>query len=500
MPFDCIPLAMDRSVRRYDQDGRLHVAVSHLTKACVNGYRGNEIPGFQQLGLNPDQTYMLLRDPNELRSATPTFNNIPVLDQHIPVTAADERRERVIGSTGTDAAWRAPYLDNSLVFWSDHAIAMIESGDMRELSSAYRYVPVMTPGVFEGVRYDGVMTQIKANHIALVEAGRAGDDVVVMDAKPKEKPMRLSPYAAYLAGSTVAYLTPLLAQDQKLPDMHKLFLGLDRKNSKRKVPEIVAGITRGLKDVKLAQDAEVHIHEHLDGAGAGAPPDDVAPGDPNGAAGVVPGQEKEDPAANGGAGDDDLAAKVQQLLQGQIDDNDLAIILHALKEVKAPDLGNGGGDPPANGNGGGDQDPDDDKKNPLAATDEDDVADKIDTARKDTPAMDKRFKVAMDAAIAKAVKENTEKLNARDEAARFVRPWVGDIAVAMDSAAEVYKFALEQSGEDVTGIHPSAFKALLTRIPRPGEEQQRPSPMAMDKAGTSKYLERFPNANRLRAH
>jgi hypothetical protein len=507
MPFDMIMLAMDRSARSYDQDGRLHVAVSHLTKACVNGYHGNEIPGYDQLGLDAYKTYMLLRDPRELERAAPTFNNIPVLDQHIPVTAADERRERVIGSTGTDAAWRAPYLDNSLVFWSDHAIALIESEEMRELSSAYRYVPVMTPGVYQGERYDGVMTQIRANHVALVESGRAGGDVVVMDSKPREKDMRLSPYAAFLAGSTKAYLTPFMAQDQKPPDLKTILMGTTAKNWAVKRQGVEAAIARAVKG-KLAQDAEVHIHEHLDGAGAEAPSDDLAPGDPGGVAGAVPGQEEQN-----GADDDDLAQKVQQLLQGQIDDNDLAIILHALKEVKAPDLGNGGGEGGGglsngngNGNGGSADEDDDDDRKPLGAADEDDVVPKPDTPRMETPAMDKRpvTKVAMDAAINKAVndaiKKTTARINARNDAERFVRPWVGEIAVAMDSAEDVLKFALEQSGEDVTGIHPSAYKALLSKIPRPGEEHPRVAPIAMDKATNGKYLERFPNANRLRAH
>ncbi len=126
MPFDMITLAFDRSMRRYDEDGHLHVTSSHITKACVNGYYGAEIPGYQQLGLDPHREYQLLRHPAELQKAVPTWNNLKVLDQHIPVTAADESRERVIGSTGTDAHWNAPYIDNSLVFWSEQAIAMIE--------------------------------------------------------------------------------------------------------------------------------------------------------------------------------------------------------------------------------------------------------------------------------------------------------------------------------------------------------------------------------------
>ena len=528
MPFDGLLLALDRSMRRYDQDGHLHVAVSHLTKATVNPYRGGEIPGYEQLGLDPNRIYNLFRHPGELQKATPTFNNLKVLDTHVPVTAADENRERIIGSTGTDAAWRAPYIDNSLVFWSNVAIAMIESGEMKELSSGYRYDAVMTPGVYMGQRFDGVMTNIRANHIALVEAGRAGSDVVVMDSKPRENEMKLSPRGAWLAGSTAAYVTPFLAQDKKLPDLVKIFGSVTtQKTWDSKRSEIEAALTRALKPV-LAQDAEVHIHEHLDGAGAGAPPDNLmaapAPGGaPDGTGGLAfggaagqqtggaapPVDPNADPNAVGG-GDDDLAAKVQQLLQGQIDDNDLAIIMHALKQVKPPAPpadpaapAGGAADPaaPDPSSSGGDPPPKKKDDNGGAADEDDGVAEKLDgLATKDTPAMDNKpvTKVAMDAAIKKAIEDTTARLNARDEATRFVRPWVGDIAVAMDSAAAVYKLALEQCGEDVSDIHPSAYKALLSRIPRPGEQASRP--IAMDRAGADQYLKRFPNANRLQSH
>jgi len=52
----------------------------------------------------------------------------------------------VIGSTGTNAAFEAPYLRNSLVVWARDAIDDIESDVKKELSSAYRYRADMTPG------------------------------------------------------------------------------------------------------------------------------------------------------------------------------------------------------------------------------------------------------------------------------------------------------------------------------------------------------------------
>lgn len=55
---------------------------------------------------------------------------------------------------------------------------------MKELSLAYSYVADFTPGVTEaGEKYDYVQRQIRANHLALVETGRAGPEVKVRDSK-----------------------------------------------------------------------------------------------------------------------------------------------------------------------------------------------------------------------------------------------------------------------------------------------------------------------------
>jgi ADP-ribose pyrophosphatase YjhB (NUDIX family) len=177
-------LAFDRamiSVRSTDADGRMHVEVSNISKATVNPYLGKEIPKYRELGLEPGRIYMLLRHPDELEKGAKTFNNLPLLDEHVGVNAANHRPEHVIGSTGTDAEFMFPHLKNSLVIWADRGIKAIESKRKKELSSAYRYRADMTPGDYEGKRYDGVMRDIVGNHVALVAEGRAGSDVVVGD-------------------------------------------------------------------------------------------------------------------------------------------------------------------------------------------------------------------------------------------------------------------------------------------------------------------------------
>lgn len=179
-------LAFDRqSVRSYDADGRLHVALTNISKANVCPYYGSEIPGFVELGLDPGKVYKLWRDPTELAKGAATFNNLPLLRRHIQVSADEPSKDDVVGSIGSDVTFNSPYLCASLCIWDSEAIAGIEAEKIEELSSAYRYNADMTPGTTpDGESYDGRMTNIIGNHLALVEVGRAGSDVVVADHNP----------------------------------------------------------------------------------------------------------------------------------------------------------------------------------------------------------------------------------------------------------------------------------------------------------------------------
>lgn len=210
-------LAFDRAtVRSFDKDGRLHIELTPISKANVCPYYGREIPNSRSLGLQPDKVYYLLRDPKELAKAVSTFNNIPLLNEHIPVTAADPQKMAVVGSTGTDSEFDGTYLKNSLVVWDADSIAGIETDEKKELSSAYRYVADMTPGVHEGQPYDGVMRDIVGNHVALVIEGRAGSDVVVGDSIPTGMKSM-----SELTKKLMAIITPMLASDEKPEDVEK---------------------------------------------------------------------------------------------------------------------------------------------------------------------------------------------------------------------------------------------------------------------------------------
>lgn len=214
-------IALDRSARTVDADGRLHIDKSHISKANVCPYYGREIPGYDALGLDPDKVYQLLRDPAELEKGAATFARLPILSEHVPISADEPRQDLIVGAIGSDVAFNAPYLDADLSIWDSRAIAGIETDKIKELSCAYSYVPVMEPGEFDGIQYDGRMTEIQGNHLALVTIGRAGSDVVVADSNPftfKESAMKMTKLGKALFAAICA-ASPKLAADSAVPAM-----------------------------------------------------------------------------------------------------------------------------------------------------------------------------------------------------------------------------------------------------------------------------------------
>lgn len=215
-------IAFDKSsVRSYDKDGRLHVAVTPISKANVCDYLGQEIPGWDSFGLDPKKIYRMYRDPAELEKGAASFNNLPLLQKHIQVSADAPMKDDVVGSIGSDVHFDAPYLKASLCVWDSEAIALIDAQKLDELSSAYHYTPVMEPGTTpEGEAYDGRMTNILGNHLALVEVGRAGPDVVVADSNPFVKPKETTAMKQTKLGKalmvTLSAASPKIAQDSAL--------------------------------------------------------------------------------------------------------------------------------------------------------------------------------------------------------------------------------------------------------------------------------------------
>lgn len=178
-------LAFDSAVtfRWHDEDGRMHVDRSNLTRVQVAPYYGREIPDSERLGLDPEKIYYGYRpaeelsDPETVRSVI----GIPIqLNHHLDYPGAPAKDTRV-GSTGDSAKFDGTYLSNSLHIQDADACARIRDGSMRQLSLAYHYEPEMRSGEWNGQTYDFIMRRIRGQHLALVEEGRAGSSCIVED-------------------------------------------------------------------------------------------------------------------------------------------------------------------------------------------------------------------------------------------------------------------------------------------------------------------------------
>jgi uncharacterized protein len=272
---------------------------------------------------------------------------------------------------------------------------------------------------------------------------------------------------AVAMGALMIALKPKLAMDAKI-DLAPLFKGVTAKNFKEKKPAIVEGLTT-LAAGKLAQDASINdvaaLLDSLDGIepAEAAADNDAIEGLPE--VGKGPNETTMDAGAEG----------VRQFLTGKLSDADIAKVCSMI-----------------DGGGAADEDLDSDADTNALPP----ALDENDKEMVDKP--------AMDAAIAKAVADTTAKVtqNQREirDAERKVRPFVGELAIACDSAEGVYRAALTAMGlgDKIKDVHASALRTILEMQPRPdGRPKAKPS-IAMDAVGAKSFAERFPDANRIK--
>lgn len=414
-------VALDaESKRTYDDNGFLHVSISPLTRVQVAPYHGSEIPGWQSLGLDPERIYKGYRSAEELSKpeTIESVNGIPIqLMHHMDYADAPAKATRV-GSTGTDAAFHDPYLTNSLHIQDKKAIDRINDGSMRELSLAYRYKPIFTAGVSpDGEKYDFLMTDISANHLALVDEGRAGHEVLVYDSKEGEKSM---------------------AEEVKTPQ------ATDEEPAKQEAA--VAEVAKGVQDlVDLSKPAE-----------PAAPAADEECAKP---------AEDEEPDA--------IAALVKDLTAAGLDPSKLPGLEDRLKALAAPAPAEDGEEKPAADEECASAEPAKDEETaPEAKPAEDEaVTEGLKQCGLDgeDPAVQKAFaegmkyasqgntaeapKAEAEAAADRAIKEATDKVEAKYAAIEECRRSLGKVKpMAYDCAGSVYRDAVKAEGINPKGM------------------------------------------------
>lgn len=494
-------LALDASMqnRYYDADGQLHIRRTPISKATVNPYYGREIPESEKLGLDPDKIYQLLRDPDELEKAAQSFAGKQLMATHTQVNADDPKREYIAGSVGSNVEYEHPYLMADLAVWVAECIAGIETDSVRELSCSYRYRADMTPGVYEGKPYDGVMRDIDANHVALVEEGRAGHDVMAADAALETRMETKFGKALY---AMLSAISPKLAADAGLKP---LVIGISPKkfDSKALEPKLLA------MDSALAKDATLAAMQAAKDAAHDEETEEER-------------KERERKEA------EDRRAKDRKAKDGKKRAKDMSFEEWAEEEEEEPEHETKEAkDARLAARDSEEDDEDREKRREYEKKAEDarkamdggfdDLVEKLekkgyskeyatkvagkvaaekrgdcsfgskDKKAKDEEAMDRK---AMDQKIKLATDSLRAEFRDAEEAKRDVRPVVGDV-IAMDSAADIYTFALDQmkvDHKDVSGA------ANLRALFRAAKSAANPAPrVAFDGAGIE---EKFPGASR----
>ncbi len=161
-----------RSVK-YLKDGGARIDAT-LTRTGVFTYRTSD--GSTVREYRPDSEVF-----NEDSMAS--FEALPVTDDHPPVmVTAENLAEYKRGRSGDTIRRDGQHMVGALIIDDAALIAKMKAGK-REVSNGYECDLDPTPGISpDGEKYDMIQRNIRGNHIAIVDAGRAGTARVRMDA------------------------------------------------------------------------------------------------------------------------------------------------------------------------------------------------------------------------------------------------------------------------------------------------------------------------------
>lgn len=173
------------SKRTVDINGWYEIKENPLSKVGVFPYFGKTI----HESLDPDKIYNVYRPADELSNedTLKSFRLLPWIDDHVMLGSSSEgltpaEKKGVQGVIGEEIKFDGEYLNGNIKVFSEKLMNLIKSGK-KELSIGYRCLYDLTPGVYNGQPYDAVQREIRGNHVALVDEGRAGPDVAVLDSK-----------------------------------------------------------------------------------------------------------------------------------------------------------------------------------------------------------------------------------------------------------------------------------------------------------------------------
>ena len=160
-----------------DEDsGFLHIN-GVVARTGLQPYMGAELGNMEE----PTAMFNVYRPRDEVlkEESLSTYANAPITDDH-PNTfvTVDNATELIKGSVASYETYNKDgidYIKAQIVVTDKELINKVINGKM-ELSAGYSQNLVKEKGEFEGVTYDYIQTNIKINHVALVDSARCGQE------------------------------------------------------------------------------------------------------------------------------------------------------------------------------------------------------------------------------------------------------------------------------------------------------------------------------------
>ena len=157
-------------------DGGYMVCVAKSVRTGIQDYLGREVE-------RPDlKVVRVYRPPSEVFSdaSLQSFSHAPITDNHPSVmVTADNWADLAKGEVSTAAKKDGEWVSLPLILKDSRLISDVQSGK-RQLSAGYLCELDWTPGVTPtGEAYDAVQTNIRINHLAVVDRARAGEGASV---------------------------------------------------------------------------------------------------------------------------------------------------------------------------------------------------------------------------------------------------------------------------------------------------------------------------------
>ena len=169
------------SQQQVDLNGFITIENNPISRAGVFPYLGKSISP----ECIPDKVYNVYRPAEELEKpeALESFKLIPFVDEHTMIGSEEKKllapeSKGVQGSTGENVSFKDGVLYATIKIFGQTISSMIKMGK-RDLSLGYWCKFIKQSGVFNGKAYDYIQTNLRGNHLALVETGRC--DVAVLD-------------------------------------------------------------------------------------------------------------------------------------------------------------------------------------------------------------------------------------------------------------------------------------------------------------------------------